>query len=79
MITVTNKLSVLALSMAASVAINLAGYSLASAKEPTRKPAYSEGLWKEPVQPSKPADPSASVHGIGAKPPPSSAQPPISR
>ena len=79
MITAMNKLAALALSIAAAAAINLAAYGPARAKEPARKQAYSEGLWKEPVKPGKPAETPASVHRIGANPPPSSALPPVSR
>jgi hypothetical protein len=89
MISPTTKLTAIALAMAALTAISLASYDPAFANEPVRKPVYSEGLWKEPAKPGKTAEPPAPVHGIGAgtepihgtgaKPPPSSALPPVSR
>jgi hypothetical protein len=89
MISPMSKPTALALAMAALAAISLATHSPASANQPARKPVYSEGLWKEPAKPSKTAEPPAPVHGLGvgtepargagAKPPPSSALPPVPR
>jgi hypothetical protein len=85
MTTVVNRLTALALAIAASAAINLTAHDTASAREAARTQAYSEGLWREPSKPSGapvPAHGGAVVaepgHGI-AKAPPASGLPPSPR
>jgi hypothetical protein len=85
MTTVMNRLTALALAIAASAAINLVAHDTAAAREAPRTQAYSEGLWREPSKPSGapvPAHGGAVVaepaHGI-AKPPSASGPQPAPR